>query len=202
MAHTVSQLAAELARYLPAYFSATEPLQVALAAPMQLVEQAAEDFAAATLLANSDDIWLTFLARGYGLERATLESDASLRARLRHIGKVVTPEAILEITAQLAGAAGMVEWFEGPFLDNYEGGFFLDSSFPSGGRNTFLLFVPEVGTVAVGDSYLDVDFWLDSDGFLGADDEDPIYATIVAEIEQIRAQGIRWALVIGFAVPT
>ena len=122
----------------------------------------------------------------------------TLRTRLRAFDGSTTPPAILAtINAMIAPfgvSAQLVEWWEEPFLDVHDDtGAWADSAYLSGGPSSFVLRIPQIGTIASGDSFFDTNF-LDVDAFAGMDGEDPIYAAILAEIERKRPVGVRWAL--------
>lgn len=224
MARTTQQLLDRLLSFVPPDHVTAEPLLAAVAAAFELAELAAEDLTGvlpwcpyvATLpdgsilsLPGAFGIWLDLHAAGYGLRRSPGESDDSLVARLRNVADAVTRPAILAAVDALlepfGESATMIEWWEEPYLDVAEpipGGLYLDSTFLSGGPNSFLLLVPDVG-IGYGVSpgpYLDIDTFLDT-MFLGEDAQDPIYAAIVAEVERLRAAGIQWRLVVGDPPP-
>jgi hypothetical protein len=95
MARTTAALLDRLLKRLPPCFEPVRPLLAAAAAQLHLVEAAGDDLAAAATVDGADDIWLSLLARGYGVERAVDEDDASLRRRLRNVEGQVTPEAVM-----------------------------------------------------------------------------------------------------------
>lgn len=225
-ARSTQVLLDRLLAFLPPQYETAEALLAGLAAAMNEAEEGVFNlesvlpfgFYVASLpggnttliLSGAEGIWLDLHAIGYGLLRSPGEDDTTLRARLRNVDDRATRPAILDavdaILSQFGEFATMIEWWEEPFLDVEEtvapGGLYLDSTFLSGGPNSFLLLVPEVGLgYAVSpDPHLDLDAYLDS-LFLGVDVQDPVYSAIVAEVERLRAAGIRWRLVIGDPPP-
>lgn len=224
MARTTQELLERLLAFLPPQYQTSEPLLAGVADALQAAEGAADELlqvlpfgpylailpgGAPLSLVGASGIWLDLHASGYGLLRAPGETDDQLRTRLRNVEDAVTRPAILAAVNTLlepfSVAAMMVEWWEEPYLDVLEpipGGLYLDSAFLSGGPNTFILIVPQVG-LGYGvsqDPHLDIETWLDS-MFLGDDRQDPVYAAIVAEVERLRAAGVRWRLYIGDTPP-
>lgn len=207
MARTVDAILRQYLAFLPPPYESATPLLAAFARALRDGEVTADDLVALVSFGGAEEIWLTLHAQGYGLLRGVNETDPALRIRLRNVDERLTrPSILAAVNALLAPftaiPAIMIEWFEEPYLDIDEtvpgtsGGFYLDSTFISGGRNSFILLVPRINDsqIAGGDG-LDVDFFLDS-SFLGSDSEDPVYAAIINEVERLRAAGIRWALVL------
>jgi len=184
-------------RHLPPQYEAAEDVIGGMVAPLEQARLTAADMRDASTVAGADGKWLTLLARGYGVVRATDEGDAALRARLRNVENKLTRQAILDaVNALLAPYSGqpaqMAEWFEedGAFWLDFD---FLDDQRLLGEWHTFYLFAPLVGTAAWGDLFLD-DAFLDAE-YLGAGPDHPIYASITAEVERLRAAGVRWLLI-------
>lgn len=224
MARPTQALLERLLSFLPPDYEGAEALLAGAAAAMREAELAGDSLAdvlpfgaTVIVLPNGDTvgysgasgIWLDLHAAGYGLARAPGETDDLLRARLREVADRVTREAILAsvnvLLAPFGASAIMLEWFEEPYLDVAEpipSGMYLDSTFLSGGPNSFLILVPVVGLgySVSGDPHLDVDAYLDS-MFAGTDIQDPVYAAIIALVETLRAAGIQWRLVIGDPPP-
>lgn len=203
MARSVEQLEEALLAFLPSQYRAMTDLLVAFPGAFHLALQQDDVLIDTSTIDGASDIWLTHLARGYGVERATGEPDPSLRSRLRHPEASTTRPALLEAVDELiapytASSAQMIEWFEAPFLDVEETeGAWCDIAAISGGPQSFLIFVPLIGSIPSLDSFMDINAWLDLEAWGGSDGENPIYAAIVAEVEKKRAAGVRWALVIG-----
>lgn len=184
-------------RHLPAEYASSEDVIGGMAAAIEEAQDTGEAAVLEASIGGAEGKWLTLLARGYGVTRATGETDGSLRGRLRNVEDKVTPQAILDAVNSLlapytATEAELVEWFEG------DGAFWLDYDYLDDQRlfgewHTFYLIVPLLGEAAWGDFYVDSSF-LD-DEFIGAGPDHPVYAAIVAEVERLRAAGIRWLLI-------
>jgi hypothetical protein len=203
MARTVEQLEDALLQFLPSQYERMTDLLVAIPGAFHLALQQDDDLLETSTIAGASDIWLTLLAKGYGVDRATGEPDPSLRSRLRAADGSTTRPALLEAVDRLIAPytdtpSEMIEWFEAPFLDVEEvEGAWCDIATVSGGPQSFLIFIPEIGDLPALDSFFDSNAWLDHEAWLGIDGESPIYAAIVAEVEKKRPAGTRWALVIG-----
>lgn len=201
MARSVAELEAEQLRLLPSQYRKMRDLLVGYAGVLRRAEISAEALAEAVTIEGAEGLWLSLLAAGYGIDRSPSEPDDSLRVRLRSVERQITPAAVLaavEAILEAYGTSGarLVEWFEGPFWDIEDNsGFFWDIAHISGGPNTFLILVPEVGDLAALDSCWDYSFW-DFDLYYGQDGESPMYGAILAEVERIRPAGTRWALAV------
>lgn len=202
---TVAELEAQLLALLPPRYANMRDVLVAIPGALRRAELAADSLAEGATVGGATGIWLTMMGHGYGVDRSTSEPDASLRTRIRSPEGSTTRPALLDAVNKLLSPytdveATMIEWWDEPYLDlDSVRGCWLDISYISAGRNTFLLFVPLIGHYAALDSFLDCapGGWLNVDLFLGDDGENPIYAAIVAEVEKKRAAGVQWALVIG-----
>lgn len=204
MARSTAELLAQLRRLLPGHYESAEALLAGFAAAQGLAETAAEVLRDLATIEQGTGMWLTLHAHGLGIKRATGESDESLRIRLRAVEDQVTRIAIKAAVDRLLtppDACRIVEWYEGPYLDNENSaGLWLDNdgSWLSGGPQSFLVVIPRQSTgFEWGDSYLDSDLYLDSEGaYLAEGPEDPVYAAIINEVERIRAAGVFWRLVL------
>jgi len=195
---SIAVLVAQIERFLPPGFSASREILAGVAAALDRARQVNEDLALASTIGGAEGKWLTLMARGYGLSRATHETDVSVRRRLRNVEDRLTCQAILDAVNRLlepytATEAVLYEWFDedGAFWLDFD---FLDDQRILGEWNTFYLFVPLLGEAAWGDAFLD-DAFLD-DAFLGAGPEHPVYPAIVAEVERLRAAGVRWLMIL------
>lgn len=197
MAYNVEQLLEVLKLHLPPRYEAVEPVLAGFAAALALASETSEALQQAATVEGGEGKWLTLLAKGYGVRRATDETDESVRLRLQNVEDAVTRTSILSAVNQLLAAytdeqATMVEWFDS------DGAFYLDSSYLDTDRilgewHTFYLFLPFIGDNDWGDFYLD-DGFLD-DAFLGGGAGHPVYASIIATVERLRAAGTRWLII-------
>lgn len=203
MARSVTDLETQLLRFLPSQYRSMRDLLIAFPGAMAAADATIDDLVDTAKIAGAEDIWLTYMARGYGVERATGEPDAALRSRLRAADGSTTRPALLEAVNRLIapytdGEARMIEWFEAPFLDVEEiQGAWCDIAAISGGPQSFIIVIPEIGDLPALDTFLDINAWLNHEAWMGQDGEDPIYAAILAEVEKKRPAGTRWALVVG-----
>ena len=193
MARTAAEIAAQGMAALPPWAKPLDPVIGGLAAELALVEATGADFANSTTVGGAEGVWLTLLARGYGVDRATGEADASLQIRLRTPEDQATRPAILAaVNAALlpytASHADMLEFWDDGFADIDA---WADSTVLCDRYNSFVLLLPLVGTALSGGTFADVDF-ADRDAYAGADGEDPIYEAIRSLVNRLRAAGIRW----------
>lgn len=198
MARTPAELLDQLEKFVPPQFAELEPLLAGTAGSMALAETAFDTLKTLATVEGGTDKWLTMQAHGYGILRATGESDASIRERLRTIEPKVTKTAIEERVNALIepDTCTVIEWWEGFYCDV---DFWLDNPEPylSGGPNSFVVIIPKQGSYFSFGSFCDVNFWLDTpEAYIGDGPEDPVYAAIVSEIERIRAAGVFWRLVL------
>lgn len=200
MARTTDELLEQLARLLPEFYDTAEPLLAGVAAGQEAAEAVAPDLRARTYFQSATGKWLTLHASGYGVIRASGETDGALRKRLRQVEDCATVEAIkAAVDAIIApDECQIVEWWDLPYLD-FEGGtgLWLDnqSSMLSGGWHSFLVLIPMQSTGFSFGDHLDVDYWLNV-SYLGEATEDPAYASIINEVERLRAAGVFWRLVL------
>lgn len=197
MALSTDDLLIVLGRHLPTRFGAVEDALAGFAAAMAQASTAASDLEVSTTVAGAEGKWLTLLAKGYGVQRATGEEDATVRTRLQNVEDALTKDSILvAVNAILAEytdeQATMIEWWES------DGAFYLDSSYLDTDRllgewHTFYLFLPFLGERDWGDFFLDSSY-LDTD-FLGGGQGHPVYASIIATVERLRAAGTRWLII-------
>lgn len=181
MARSTATLLAQLRRFLPPGYAAAEPLLAGLAAELAEVETAGDALVDATTVAGASGIWLTLLARGYGLRRATDESDASLRARL------VAPEAQVTRAAILAAVNAILAEYtveEAVLVEHWAAEGYADIDCWADQtpiydqHNAFTLECPIVGSFPTPGS------------------EHAVYGIIAAAAEAMRAAGVRWWLVV------
>lgn len=172
----------QILRRLPPRYEASEAVLSGGAAQLALVLNAGEDLKASGYFEGATVQWLTLHAAGYGLVRATGEPDASLRARLRNVGDSVTRPALLAAVDALlvergsAVPAVMIEWQDSPTVIDtlvLPWSFIVGVSYIVSASNSFLLIVPDFGDLT-----------------------DPVYATILSEVNRLRGAGVRWALVV------
>lgn len=185
----------QLQRFLPPSFCGATPLLGGFAAAQAEAEAAVDLLRPQATLGCATDIWLTLQAHGYGVLRASGESDGSLRGRLRRVDDLVTRVALKSLVDELIAPdeCQIIEWFETPYLDNDA---WLDSMLVSGGPHSFLVVISDQGAGFdhVG-AFVDSDFWLDS-AFIGEAVEPAVYAAIINQVERARAAGTFWRLVI------
>jgi len=198
MARTTDQLLDQVERFVPPEDRPTlRPLLAGHSAAQAVVEAARNNMLSAVTLAGADGRWLTLLARGYGIRRATDETDEVLRTRLRYPERQLTPGAIIDrvndlLSPYTSTLAVLEEWWEVPSY--IEDGWYLDHFGLSGGPHWFVVRCPVIGEIPHGTAYIGIDLYLDH-SFLGAD-EHPVYERIAAEVDRIRAAGVRAALFI------
>jgi hypothetical protein len=195
---TTETLLGQLERWLPPHWKAAEPVLAAVAAPMAAAVEVLDDMVDSTTIDGAEGKWLTLLARGYGVVRTDSETDDGLRSRLQNVERKVTRLSILSAVDALLASytvihAIMVEWFKPG------GAFYLDDGYLDTGRllgeyNTFYLFLPMIGEPTWGDLYLGSDF-LD-DEYVGGGPSHPVYVAITAEVDRIRAAGVRAVAII------
>lgn len=193
MSRSTAEIAAQGVAVLPPWALPLAPVIGGLAAELALVESTGADFANSSTVGGAGGIWLTLLAHGYGVDRATGEADASLQIRLRAPEDQATRPAILAaVNAALApytaDEATMLEFWDDGFADIDA---WADRSVLCDRYNSFVLLLPLVGTALFGGTFADVDF-ADRDAYAGADGEDPIYEAIRSLVNRLRAAGIRW----------
>lgn len=181
---------AAILRWLPPYYESVSPLLGGPAGAMGTMQGVVPTLIDLTTIELGTGKWLTLHARGLGKDRATDETDAELRTRLRQIEDSVTPQAILAavnalLTSVTTETATLTEWFEGPGLAD-DGSpsdsvlsagapFHLDNEDQAvlvGGPQSFVITVPRLS---------------------GAFTEQ-IYFTIIAAVERLRPHGTRWRL--------
>lgn len=199
MARTTAQILAQLEKHVPpALRTKLRPLLAGWAASLQAVESAGEGMADATTVGGSSGIWLTLLARGYGVVRATGETDTQLQERLRNVENQLTVASIETATDALlaSGTSTLVEhWKGGIYLTDDDD----EVASPGDGYSAYLdcdELVP--GATAFGSYLYDAHngFTLILPLFGTIDDLDPVYAAVIAQVEKLRAAGVRWWLLI------
>jgi len=196
VARSTATLLEQLERFLPPEYEGLRPVLAGMAAAMAEAESAGDDLVDEVTVSGADGIWLQLLAKGYGLSKGYGESDAELRARLQSPEDQLTREAILAVVNDLlstytATEASMVEWFEGPAVDVDA---WCDLSTIVDPSNRFVLELPLVGDFPHLGAAIDLDAYADVDAWLGTGIEHPIYATIWAAVDRLRAAGVQWCL--------
>jgi|GEM_PF-4827563 len=193
MGRTTDQLLAQAERFVsPEDRESLRPLLAGVAAVMARVEASRDGMRDSATVGASAGRWLTLLARGYGLRRATNETDAQLRERVRFPERQLTKAAILDrvnaiLSAYTTKQAQMVQWWETTSYIGYD--WYLDHGRISGGPHSFLLLIPLVGEMPGGAAFLGATY-LDYDMYLGVH-EHPVYELIATEVDRIKACGVR-----------
>lgn len=216
MARTTEQILAQIERLVPESYRPLRPVLAGVAAQLRQLELTGEASVDDVTIGGAEGTWLTLLARGYGVRRSTGESDASVRGRLRNVDERLTVTAIeTAVDAILpSGSCTVVEHYKsgiyltsGATVNGPEGySFFLDCPEPIPGEtafasyfydqhNAFSLVVPLYGDLPFGDSYLGSSF-LDTMFLGGGESLDSTYFAVVSLVEDLRAAGVRWWLVI------
>ncbi len=199
MARSTPDILTQLERHLPPVYQVKlRPLLAGWAAALRAVEVAGDGMVDATTVGGSSGIWLTLLARGYGVERATGETDTQLQARLRNVANRLTVASIEEETDGLlaSGTSSLIEhWKAGLYLTDDDD---LVAS-PGDGYSAYLdcsELIP--GATAFGSYLYDQHnaFTLVLPLFGVIDDLDPVYSAVIAQVEKLRAAGVRWWLLI------
>lgn len=197
----VADLLPVLRRHLPARFAASEDILAGFAAALAAASQTGVDLVEQTTVDGGEGKWLTLHARGYGVLRATDETDASVRTRLQNVGDALTKTSILAaVNALLAPytdeQATMIEWWESDGAFYLDDGDYLDTDRLLGAWHTFYLFLPFLGNREWGDFFLDSGFIGDAGGgYLGGGPAHPVYIAIIAAVERLRAAGTRWLII-------
>lgn len=200
MARSTDQVLAQFERFVPPGLKPLRAVLAGWAAMMAAAEAAGDTLVTRVTLGGADGIWATLLARGYGIERADGEADASL------IGRVRTPELALT-KARLIEAANNIlapytsesvilveHWAAGEYYDDDA---YFDQAIYFDQHNAFTLVVPQIGDLPYGDDFYDDDDYFDDDAFYGDGGGDPaVYAAILSEIDRLRASGVRWYLLV------
>jgi hypothetical protein len=198
---STNDLLAQLRRHLPTHYDVLDPVlggvAAALAEGLRVVD---EELQGSVSVGGASGTWLTLLARGYGVRRGNAEGDASLRTRVRNAEGAVTKQALeAAANALLAEYTGeqaeVVEhWAARVFLDDEA---YADDAELFDQHNAFTLRVPRLIEGGGVGGFLGVDAWADqsfADASQGADH--PVYGAIIAEIERLRAAGVRWWLLL------
>lgn len=183
MTVTADQILDQVMLRVPERYLASRELFSAIAADLAYIINSAElDWIPTVTIGGSEGQWLTLLARGYGVDRASGETDIDLRSRLRSIGEALTKNAILDAVNSILVSRGtavpaiMTEHFvRQTVLDTsvVDFAFVLDRSYLVDTHNSFILIVPDFGDLT-----------------------DSVYASIIAEVNRIRASGISWSLIV------
>jgi hypothetical protein len=205
---TTAQLLAQIERFGPRRYLAVRAILAGIAAQLAAADAVVESFATSSTVGGASGAWLTLLARGYGIDRAQDETDASLRDRLRDPVPLVTPAALLEgvdaiLADYTATPARLVETRRaiGALLGGPdEPALILDLS-RFGDWNHFTVIVPRIGDAWGGGSVLELldpaHGFILGIGVLGLSGEiHPAYFAIVAFLRRARAAGIRVSLAI------
>lgn len=198
-ARTTAEVLEQLERFVPPEFAPLRPILALYAAELRAAEVVAYDTAASSTVEGAEGVFLTALARGYGVERLSGEADATLRSRLRNVSGAVTRPAILDAVNLLLAdytedEAVMVEWFEEPFADYHA---FADYHLLVDGPNAFVLILPPVGDEPLGSSFADVAY-ADFDAYPGDGETHPVYSAIGALVQRLKAAGVLARLFINY----
>lgn len=199
MARTTDELLAQIERLLPAQYRPLRPHLGGLAAMYRCCEQLGDAFKLSATVAGAESIWLSLLAHGQGIDRATDETDASLRERVRSPEDKLTPISILAVVNALLAPYTAVEaqlfehWNSAAWCDDDA---YADQDVLYDQHNTFTLVLPCVGVFNTGDAFCDDDAYAD-DCYIGqGSGEHPVYAAIISAVNKCRAAGVRWWMVI------
>lgn len=193
MARSKADIKASIDAIVPEPYHGDETLLWAIAAALEQSEDTVDDLYDEGLWGNATGIFLDLHAAGWGLRRATSETDASLRIRLRSYPEQVTPNAIEGTAQDLVQAVDPAE--TAYLLEHWEDGAFAADAASTGiDGHTFadqgVEYLPgRIGSWADGFSIIL------SDDIYG-DPTDSRYEAIVAAIESIRPHGARWWLVV------
>lgn len=185
MARSTDELLEQLERFVPPEYAPLRPVLAGLAAMLVEAEETTDGLITSQTVGGAEGIWLTLLARGYGVDRATDETDSSLRYRLRNPEQQLTKAAILEAVNALlaeytADEAELLEhWANGIYMteEDDDTDIFFDDAEIFDQHNAFTLRCPLLDPFEVGD-------------------EHPVYVAIVVLVEQLRAAGVRWWLIV------
>ena len=193
MARTTAEILLQLEAALPSWALPLRPVLAGIAAQLAQVEATGESLVDFTTVEGAEGAWLTLLARGYGVQRATGETDPSIRMRLQASPDQLTRPAILgAANAMLAGLtdrqASLIEPWDDGFADRDA---WADHTILCDQHNSFVLVLPLVGEAVTGNAYADRDAYADFD-FAGSDGEHPVYEAIRALINDLRAAGVRF----------
>jgi hypothetical protein len=199
MARSTDELLEQLERFVPPQLQPLRPVLAGIAAMLRRAEIAGDDFAGAVSIGGAEGVWLTLLARGYGVERSTDETDDSLRTRLRNVEDKLTKARILAVVNALLAphtseqAQLLEHWANGAYLDQDA---YADQALLLDQHNAFTLLCPLIGEMPYGDAWCDQSY-ADDDAYCGSGTGmHPVYDAIVAEVERLRAAGVRWWLVV------
>lgn len=182
MPQTTDELVEELLRMLPERYQASRAVLASVAAQLAKISNVAElDFIPQSTFGDSSGPFLTLIARGYGIFRSTGEGDAALLTRLRNIEDALTVDSITDavdalLAPRTAVPSVLIEHWTAPLVldtDDLDHAFILDNSSFYDAHNAFTLIIPDFG-----------------------DDTDPIYASVISEVERLRGAGVRWFLIL------
>lgn len=197
MARSVADLLDQVEHFLPAEFEPMRPHLAGLAAQMREAELAGDTLEAQTKIGQAVGAFLTLIGRGYGLDRTAEETDDEFRNRIRVLEDRLTKPAIEDAVNELLSAytTDVCE-----IVEHWEGGAFVDQAYAEqdaiySAHNAFTVIAPVVGNFAAGEDYVDQSYVDDAWVGMGGADH-PVYPAIVARVEQLRAAGVRWWLVV------
>ena len=200
MSRTATEIAEEMARFMPPNVAIPlDPYLGGIGASFAAAESAVEDMSTSTTVGGAAGVWLDLVALGDGLRRQDGESDADLQTRIRTPTQAVTV-ANLEAAANAILAqygedgAYIVEWDDDGFADVDA---YADDTILVDPYNRFVLVLPLIGDPIVDGVYLD-DGYADDEvsGYMGGGAISPVYDSIWAAIERLRAFGVRWSMYI------
>ena len=173
MARSVEALLARFLGLIPESWGPLRAVIAGVCAQLALAESTSDTFVDQTTIEEAEGIWLTLLARGYGVDRADGESDESLRLRLRNPERQVIKDAIGDAATALleeSDEALVIEHWAAPHMAlDVDAACDVTDLFDQ--HNAFTVIVPEGYTVDV-------------------------YAAILQEVDRVRAAGVRWWLVV------
>lgn len=192
---------------VPEWLHPLEPHWGGLAAALALADQFNDDALFSSLIGFGEDIWLRLHARGLGVLAAPGEADSQLRIRMREVEDTVTIPAILDaVNALLADYTEE----DAELYEHWNSGFYVGHDYVGHGRirdrhNAFTLVLPDIagadvplGHFLVGPEHATdpTAAYLDRDTYLTGVEVDEeaaaVYAAIIATVERLRADGVRW----------
>lgn len=197
MARSTADLLDQLEHFLPPEYEPMRPHLAGLAAQMREAELAGDTLEAQTKIGQAVGAFLTLIGRGYGLDRTSEETDDQFRNRIRVLEDRLTKPAIEAAVNELLAAyttdvCEVVEhWEGGAFVDQA----YLDQDYLYSAHNAFTVIAPLIGDFPAGEDYVDQSYVDQAYVGMGGADH-PVYPAIIARVEQLRAGGVRWWLVV------
>jgi hypothetical protein len=199
VARTSAEILAQLDRMLPDHYRTLDP-RVGFPAALADAEARGEALQALGTIDGAGGKWLTLHAAGQGIQRASGESNASLRTRIRNIDDALTLPAIKAAVDALIAPdeCRIVEWYDGPYLGiEDDSGAWLgnESAILSMGPQSFTVIIPSQGAVFQTGGFLSDNLWLGLE-YIGSESEPSVYDAIINEVNRLRAAGVFWRLVL------